>query len=400
MSVPSIYRMTQPTGWAAAPTSYSYSSLTSIERCPRQWQLEHSSYNELPRFPARPNPATAEGDIVHRVLDKLFRSLAIRGLPSLGSDEFRKCLVDVDIRGSVNTLIQEHEQRLVEHPRGARCRLKAGNQQLVNKIIRLFRAQYEPAPGSAVAAPSPTSLSTGEIPSGQALYEFLVEYGTLSELPLSHPALPFSGILDLLRMTDEGVIVTDFKTGQVRDDHLKQVRLYAVLWWRCSHHLPARCQVRYPGETREVGVTESELVAVERELGNRIEAAREALSKPWSEAKTGDHCTYCDVRQFCKPFWDERANGLPRRAPTNNQPQWVDVELTVASDPSENGFEAETPDGTRLLVVFQQSDTPLHGPFQAGERLRILRGMFKKKEGEFELKPWTEVFHVSGTDGE
>jgi PD-(D/E)XK nuclease superfamily len=84
-----LYRMGGPTAWAEAPELFSYSTLLAIETCPRRWQLEHSRYGEFDSLPIRPAPAAVEGQIVHEILDRLFKALALRGLPPLGSADFR-----------------------------------------------------------------------------------------------------------------------------------------------------------------------------------------------------------------------------------------------------------------------------------------------------------------------
>src|SRR5262245_56525947 len=129
-----LYRLPGPTAWAAPPNSYSYSSLTAIERCPRQWQLAHSRYGDPARFPTRPHPAAVEGEIVHAVLDRLFKALAVRGMPALKTASFREGLADVDVQRSVRNLIVEHERRLADHPRASAFRLRASPQQLVNQV--------------------------------------------------------------------------------------------------------------------------------------------------------------------------------------------------------------------------------------------------------------------------
>jgi hypothetical protein len=142
---PSSRRMTGPTAWAAPPASYSYSSLTAIDRCPRQWQLLHSPYGSLDRFPTRPHPAAVEGDIVHTVLDRLFRSLALQGMPPQGTAAFKEAVGAVDIHNSVRRLVGEHEGLVALHPRGGGFRLRVGPQQLANRVVRLFRELYPEA---------------------------------------------------------------------------------------------------------------------------------------------------------------------------------------------------------------------------------------------------------------
>ena len=394
MSATDIYRLTKPTDWAGVPTSFSYSSLTNIERCPFQWQLINSKYGVFSRFPSRPHPAAAEGDIVHQVLDDLFRTLALNGLPAFGTPEFRQCVTAVDVRGSVAKLVLEHERLIAEHPRGGSRRLRAGVQQLANQVIRLFRTQYaQTTPGGFSRVASSQHLyKTAGVPSGKALFDLLAGRGALSELPLSHPQLPFSGIVDLIRLDGGEIVIVDFKTGVRREEHRKQVTLYAVLWWRCSGTSVRRCQVSYPSEVQIIELTERDLISAEKSLTKRINEAQATLSSPSAKAVTGDHCTFCDVRQFCQAYWSKRALPAKRKSAISEN-QTIDIELVVSSEPSPNGFEAKAINGSVFTVVFQQTEVKMHGPFQLGERLRVLRGALGGQNGEIQLKNWTEVFH-------
>jgi len=69
-----------------------------------------------------------------------------------------------------------------------------------------------------------------------------------------------------------------------------------------------------------------------------------------------------------------------------------DVEVVVAGMPTPTGFEAATPGGNLVSVVYATALERVHGPFAVGERLRILGGQVGE-DGTVELKPWTEVFH-------
>ncbi len=100
----SIYRIHGPSAWPEKPGRFSFSSLAAIESCPLQWQLVHARYENLARFPARPHPAAVQGDIVHRTLDLLFKSLALARLPDFGTTEFRREVARVDVAKTVAAL--------------------------------------------------------------------------------------------------------------------------------------------------------------------------------------------------------------------------------------------------------------------------------------------------------
>ena len=142
MATSSIYRLQGPSEWPMKPDSFSFSSLAAIQVCPLQWQLVHARYQGLAQFPARPNPSAVEGNIVHRTLELLFKSLAIAGLPAVGTIEFRREVARVDVKGTVRRLIADHGSKIATHPRRSGFRLRAGSNQLINQVIRLFRAEY------------------------------------------------------------------------------------------------------------------------------------------------------------------------------------------------------------------------------------------------------------------
>lgn len=105
-------------------------------------------WTELLKFPVRPSPAAVEGNIIHSVLEKLFRALSLIGLPAIGTSEFSECISRVNIKETVNAHIFLHEEEITKHPRSNGFKLRSSAQQLVNKIIRLFRQQYSDLPSN------------------------------------------------------------------------------------------------------------------------------------------------------------------------------------------------------------------------------------------------------------
>jgi CRISPR/Cas system-associated exonuclease Cas4 (RecB family) len=393
MTLP-LYQLLGPTAWGAPPSAYSYSSLTAIERCPRQWQLAHARYGDQARFPTRPHPAAVEGEIVHAVLDRLFKALAVRGMPALGTPSFCEGLSDVDVQGNVRHFLVEHERRLADHPRAGAFRLRISPQQLVNQVIRLFRGLYQDAVTTHRTSDLPAAIMRApqQLPSGPALAAFLRERGALSELSLVHPTLPFGGIIDLIWSNKGEAVITDFKTGKEKPEHKKQVAYYAILWWRCTGVIPGRAEVRYPDRLVQVSIAEALLLEVEEELRRRVSAVTTMLDTIPTQAILGEHCRHCDVRQFCEAYWADRSDWFPARLRTAGHETTLDVEVTVVGKPSGSGFDAQARQGCAFAVVFQEELSLIHGPFVRGERLRILGGQVIE-DGALELRPWTEVFH-------
>lgn len=395
MDAPSFYRLSAPEWWASCPEQWSFSSLRAFERCPRCWQLANSSYgDELPRFPRRPNPHTAAGSIAHEMLDRLFRALALRGLPAVGSPAFRETLASVDLLGSIRRALDEYEDDLRKHPRGAGLRLRISERDISNQVCRLFHAEYARAQDNRAGA----GIQTGAGAAGQARVPvdrwlaLLTERKVLTEVPLEHPNLPLRGVIDLVAWHDGTTRLLDFKTGAPKPEHREQLELYALLWFRCTGDVPVALEVRYPGECVRYPVDRSALEHLEDALRGRIHVAVATLADRPAKAVVGAHCRGCDVRQFCDDYWSAQPPIAIERGKVQLRSGWLDVELTVVGEVSAHGFSAKTRDGTQVAVVFDADGLALHGPFVADEWIRVLGAGAGEPDG-LRLLRSTEVFH-------
>jgi putative RecB family exonuclease len=123
--------------------------------------------------------------------------------------------------------------------------------------------------------------------------------GALSELHISHPTLPFVGIIDLVLLAGDGVTVVDFKTGEPKSLHRQQLMWYAVLWWRRTGQAPVAIEMRYLSHAATFSVSVDDLRSAEENLHARIDELTGLLEEPPATPRPGDQCRYCDVRQFC-----------------------------------------------------------------------------------------------------
>jgi hypothetical protein len=391
----SIYWIDGPTQWVEPPSVFSYSSLTQIERCPLKWQLIHSSYGSYRHFPARLNPAAVEGDIVHRSLDQLFKSFTLCGLPEIGTTKFKEFVKEFNLYRFVLESVEEYNDFISRHPRSTGFRLSSNIQQLVNKIIRFFRAEYPQIcathKGALPIKRAKRAYTESESQIGTKLLSSLKKQGSLSEVSIMDEQLRFQGIIDFLWSDAKGTIIADFKTGKPHSEHRKQIIYYAVLWWRYTGDKPFRIEVRYYNSVDPLHVDEESLKQAEQDLNKSIKSSISVLSKMPAEARIGDHCRYCDVRQFCELYWESTIDPKKSRENTTS----VDMEVRINDDPSANGFEGKGKNGKNYSIVFRQELEKIHGPFFKGDRIRLLRGVNPEHSSEIELKTWTEVFHVS-----
>nr|WP_128798073.1 PD-(D/E)XK nuclease family protein [Corallococcus coralloides] len=378
----SFYELQAPTVWADPPSMWSSTSIDDVEACPRRWQLMRSRWGDLDRFPVRPHPAAIEGQIVHEALDRLTRACGQRGNPPFGSPEFAAALTDADFFPGFARAVAEWGHRLMSHPRpGPAFRLRASGEELANRAVRMFREQYKPDGKAA----SQAAERAAETPVN--VKALLKKKHALSEVKLTHPGLPFLGILDRVQDTGEGVEVVDFKTGKPSDKHHKQLLRYALLWWRTTGDAPARVSAQYLDGVESWSVTLSALEGIEADLVKGLPLLTEALRAYPAAAKPGSGCGFCPVRARCAAGWavGEEAALVDGRG---------DAELLVGAKAGEHGFLARTRVGADVAVVYEAAVAKLLPEHVEGQVVRVLDGVWKEKRSQLELKAWTEVFVV------
>lgn len=378
----SFYELQGPTEWAAPPRTWSSTTLDDVEACPRRWQLLRSLWGEHERFPVRPHPAAIEGQIVHEALDRLTRACGQRGSPALGSAEFTAALADAGFFPGFARAVDEWQQRFKAHPRpGPAFRLRATAEELANRAVRMFREQYKPDARGG----SPAAERASEAPID--VKSLLQQRRALSEVRLTHPKIPFLGILDLVQEMPEGVEIVDFKTGKPSDKHRQQLLRYALLWWRTTGDAPVRVSAQYLDGLESWPVTPVALTEVEADLAEKVPNLTAALHERPALAKPGTGCQLCPVRARCAPGWGigEETALVDGRG---------DAELVVVAKAGEHGFVAQSRSGAEVAVVYEAAVAKLLPEHVDGQVLRILGGIWKEKRSQLEIKAWTEVFVV------
>ncbi|MHB1330307.1 MAG: PD-(D/E)XK nuclease family protein [Gemmatimonadales bacterium] len=376
----SFYDIRAPTEWVPPPTLWSSTTVEEVEACPRRWQLLRSAWGEYGRFPVRPSPAAIEGQIVHDALDRLARACGQRANPHFGTEEFLVAANEADFFPSFARIVDEWQQRLVAHPRpGPAFRLRATADELANRAVRMFREQYRPRERGVAQ----TSHRTSD-PSGN-LKALLLQKLAVSEVRLTHPSLPFMGILDRVQVTAEGVEIIDFKTGRPSEKHRRQLLRYALLWWRMTYETPARISAQYLGGAESWPVAPDDLVAEESSLSWAIPRLTTELLRHPAAANPGTDCSVCPVRARCAEGWafSEEAALVDGRG---------DAELIVTAKPGEHGFLARSQRGIEVAVTYEAGVAKLLPALVDGQVLRVLNGVWREKRSQLEIKVWTELF--------
>ena len=383
----SFYELEAPTGWARPPERYSFSSLEAIDVCPRRWQLLHSEWGEYGRFPQRTHPKALEGTIVHEAIERLVCALGKRGMPSIGSLGFREAIAEIDFWGHFAREVEMWNDRLAAHPRsGPFFVLRTPPRELANRAIRLLREQYVPKD----ADPAPPTKSNGAASRSVEPMALLRSRGAVTEIVVSHPELPFHGVIDLVELFGTEIRIVDFKTGKNKEGHERQLQLYGVLWWRATGVRPTRLSAQYLNQRKEYSAGETELIVAEKRLEESIRDARRLLANTPAEARPGKECTYCPARARCGPGWRSHQTTLGRpRAGT------TDVEVVVVATPSASGFLAEA-GGREVDVVYDSALGQQLCDVETGDRLRLLDAVVCEGGRAVEIRPWTERYPVVG----
>lgn len=348
MTPQEYYRLTGPTEKAGPPEFYSPTALGSLRICVARWQLIHSTWGDLPRHPGTPNRHRVAGAVIHDLLEAMFRQLGQAGGPPRGTAAFREAMRDLDVRKVLAELLDRAASRWAQHPRTQGSPLALDPRDLLKRAFETFRRTYRPA-----SAPPRSRGSSAQLG---------------AEVTLKDEALRLRGRVDLARATE----LVEFKTGLPRQEHRRQLEMYALLWRRQRGVNPTLSLV-YPGDTQTWTLTREQLDTLQVEIAADIERFDAAL-RSGAAAEPGDHCQYCPVRAFCEDYW---ARPLPG-----------DMELHVSAMPTAHAVG----DGSRL-VRLHAVHVRTFGKIEIGDRVRILGAI--NSGADLSLPPWGELYLVS-----
>ena len=320
-----------PQAWPPSPAVFSYSSLKALEACPRQWALRKAAYPALWQgrgYPGRPNGHQLRGILLHGALEDIARALvresgprktmgdALRQLGGLSAVlKARVARIGAELRSNprASAAVAELEREAAQNLGQLRSQL----QDLVSRLPHT----------AGVAGPvGQVGTAKGE---GAALAA-----GLHTEVTLHHRGANLMGVVDLLALTSEGACIVDFKTGKQADDHVLQLRIYALLWLHDADRNPegrpvTALTIRYPTGDQVVPVPSvADLHQLEADLQERTRLAREKLDQSPPRAQCGSHCFACDVRHLCPEYWSGPAPDSPEEVGRGR----CDLELTLTGE--------------------------------------------------------------------
>jgi len=387
-----LYTRLTPLTWAAPPETWSYTTLRKVKQCPLAWQLGRSSFgDDGAPLPERPAEATVTGKLVHDVLDALSRGLVAAGLPARGTPGFAAVVREVNPSARLAAGLVRSAARVAAHPRGYGVRLYATAPELYARVASLLQQHYPRLIAQHAGAP-PDAAPPRQAPSAEPtgaldLLGLLHHQHVLSEIEVRHPTFALRGILDSVYRSAEGTVIADYKTGNPYDDHVHQLLLYALLWYRTTGDVPAAGEIVYYSHTRRITWTRDDLDELDADLELELPAYAALLAHPPATARPGEHCGRCQTRAWCPVYWEELA-----RCPPEARLERGDLEIVAVQLRDEEVIVGADPDGCAIVVVFGADAGRRPAELVGAERVRILGGRWSEDGESFAVGARAEVF--------
>ncbi|MGV8041431.1 MAG: PD-(D/E)XK nuclease family protein [Thermoanaerobaculaceae bacterium] len=358
----------------------SLSTLVALERCPLQWALSNATYPTLWHgrgYPPKVHLPSLAGAVVHLTVRNIVLALVHEGC--LSPMDPKASEVMARLGGYTSVLSRSIDQvtaHLSENPRavsGTCDAVTALNSRLPELRLQTQRLlgslRFEPRP---LHAPAPHAASR----------RGPLSEGTHAEVDLEAPCIAWKGRADLLTLAPGGCRITEFKTGEARDEHRFQARVYALLWARDTVLNPRSVPVTglilsYPSSEYALAApTDTELDQTQTELVDRTRQALLALSDfPPQPRPGGDACRGCSVRHMCLAYWEKVAQS--RRL---LERQFADLEVRVSGNHGPRSWEAslltepnEKQAETSVILRSHREAILL----QSGQCLRVLDALFE-----------------------
>ena len=409
--IPPIHLVRLPEAWPTPPASMTHSTFEEIQACPRRWALSRASYPELwnrAGYPARLNPAALPGTVVHASMDRILRAFATAGVES--PDQPAAVAVLRELGGLTAILSAALEAELLgwmANPRSqaqveparrtALSRLPAMRMQLQTLLSRIGPLPIKPV------------TARGGTVDGQGV----LAAGVYPEVWLEHSELGWKGKADLVLVSDSGATLMDFKTGDPKPEHARQLQIYGLLWTRDdrrnpSGRAPERLLLCYANGTREVpALTSAELESLEARLAADGDVIRSALAQVPPPARPNtDSCFYCPVRHLCDSYWrPETLRSLAAESGDSKRP--LDVEVQLVRPQDGRHWNVQVHDNPNLAgenIAILRLQRPLDW-LESGMKLRLLSvSMPRESQGDadgrefsaqitvFTQTAWTELY--------
>lgn len=263
-------------GAPTPPQRLSPSGASTFEQCPRRWRFRY-----VERLPEPPGVEALVGTFAHRVLE-----LLMQREPSRRSQDEAKRIA----RTTWPELAGGEDYRDLELSDDD---AKAFRWRAWHAIEGLWHLE-DPAAVEVEATEEQMSVTLGDV--------------------------PFRGVVDRLEREDDGLVVSDYKSGRAPSARyaparLQQVLLYAAAVAEETGEQPVRAQLLYLGQ-RIVAtpVTPDEIGDAIGQLESTWSSIADACDADDFEARPGPLCGYCAYAEHCPEGQAENLRRAQQRA--------------------------------------------------------------------------------------
>lgn len=359
--------------WPQLPSSWSYSSLSDAEECPRRWALTRASYPDIWKhggYPPRPILPALAGDVIHRVLELILRGLRLYRCESLSDKRAIALLRELGgYTGLIENSINERLSRLKDNPRTEErledittaLRVRVPDMRQRVQAV-LARTTIKVMPISEVADSQSSQMRTG------------LREGSYPEVELRAPTLRFVGRVDLLTIDATACAIVDYKSGMPNPGHAEQLAIYALLWSHDVELNPQRLpvgQMVLAYSTHDVvqpPPTTSELEGLATDLKARIATAEnEQQMRPPPARPSPEACGFCSVRHLCEDYWSALA--IADSSGSIGETEFIDAEIEIVE---QNGPRSWVVQASANSTPFLLRTYTEKAGFRARDRVRLI----------------------------
>ena len=246
---------------ASGPKHLSPTSASMFRQCPRRWRFRY-----VDRLPDPPGEAALAGTFAHRVLEDLLRLEPAERTTSraraLAAEAWSATEADEDF---------------------VALGLDADG-------VRNFKWTAWRAIEGLWDLEDPTTVEL---------------VATETEVSVTIGGVPFVGYIDRLEAGEDGLVISDYKSGRApgrrfAEGRLEQVLLYAAALAEMHGSLPARARLMYLGQRiDEATVTVESLAEVTRRLADTWEELLQRSASGEFPTKPGPLCGWCAFVRHC-----------------------------------------------------------------------------------------------------
>ena len=371
-----------PLAWPNPPDTYSFSALAGISSCPRQWAYKHARYepgglaSDRGILMGRASWGAARGEIIHETLEHLLNVHSANGGPPArhwGLVAFWRQHLPP---GGIPSLTASITARVLE-ARTAHSRSRA-----LRPALRRVAAENNASMAASVSKKLEFALvvtggrrdGSGAVGGRRTLPPGAsAEVGLRCTLegPLGRAA--WRGDADIIKLVNGAIEIIDYKTGEPKPEHRRQLEIYALLLWRDEEINPQRLRASRLTLVYENGKKETWSAptveaqrALEAELVQECRAAEASLANQPPPARVGEACRWCEAKPICGDYW-----ALSRPIAAASAPR-ADLALLVTSLTRDRAEMAGTDGSESARFLLAASLSAAVSGLMPGDTVRVI----------------------------